>query len=99
MSTTDVYKRQGHHTVYGHLGHITNRIFNYFDENPKTQIHWFTEVKQNLTEMKLRKMTRDNIMDRDIFRKKVKEIGGFSGKREVRNKKYLAENRKREHDN
>ena len=64
-------------------GRLTERIF---DKNPKTQIRWYTEVKNKINEIKFKK---DHILDKDSFREKINEFGGFQGKKEATNKNYL----------
>lgn len=43
-----------------------------FYENPKTQVRWLTEIKQDLAETKL---TKEDTLHKVIFRKKVKNLG------------------------
>lgn len=82
---------------YGHLmrmdrNRLTKRIFEFFRKR-KTEPKWFREVRTDLTKMGLKE---EDILDRDRFRRLVKEFGGFQ-ETEVQVKKkrsYTVEQKK-----
>ena len=57
------------------MGKEWQKLFNCFDNNPKTQITWVTEVKADLEEMKI---TKEEVEDRG------QNCPGESGEKERR---------------
>ena len=83
-------------TFYGHIkkmngDRLAKKKLDYFDKNPKMQLNWIKEIRQDLEEMEL---TQTDALNISVFRKYVKSFGDF---RETKKRTTDMVWRRREH--
>ncbi|KAI5714466.1 hypothetical protein M8J77_000221 [Diaphorina citri] len=86
-------------SFYAHLkrmrdDRLTKRIFKFFDNNPRTQVTWFKEVKSDIVKMGI---GEEDLRNRELLRAKIKQFKGFEAERRRTGGAVWTEERKEEH--